>query len=37
MKVVCFVFLVMRSIELDASVCVVGIFGKLSTRRGAWA
>jgi len=27
----------MRSTKLDASDCVLGIFGKLSTRWGAWA
>jgi hypothetical protein len=25
------------SYEIDASICVLGLFGKLSTRRGAWA
>jgi hypothetical protein len=36
----CFVlFVLMRSTEWirDASDCVLGLFGKLSTRRGAWA
>jgi hypothetical protein len=32
-----FCFVVMRSINHDASGRVLGVFGKLSTRRGAWA
>jgi hypothetical protein len=32
-----FCFVDMIFTELDASDCVLGIFGKLSTRRGAWA
>jgi hypothetical protein len=26
----------MRSTELGCPICVLGVFGKLSTRRGAW-
>ncbi len=38
-KVDCFVLFLSYEIHqtLDASDCVLGVFGKLSTRRGAWA
>ncbi len=32
-----FCLVVIRSIESDALELVLGVFGKLSTRRGAWA
>jgi hypothetical protein len=32
-----FCFVVMRSLKGDALDCVLDVFGKLSTRRGAWA
>ncbi len=34
---VLFCFALMRSLNWDASVRIVGVFGKLSTRRGASA
>jgi len=37
-KVVCFVVMIIRSTELGYALdCVFGVFGKLSTRRDAWA
>jgi hypothetical protein len=35
-KVVCFVLLLWDPPNWDASNCVLGVFGKLSMRRGAW-
>jgi hypothetical protein len=37
MKVVCFVLYLWNPLNQDVSDHVLGVFAKISTRRGAWA